>query len=173
MWHFSFYLIIPATSLIINVLVQACLCRLWNGRLFLSILVGAGTGFFSLLAMIPCFSGACIWIFVDSMFLYLCFSFWYFTALNLGETSIRFHMLDRISKHLDPLPKSGLTVGLKVEEVLAQRLQRLEANRIISIDGDTISFRLSIFFLACLPLVALKRLFYGSVRGQIANTRPK
>jgi hypothetical protein len=170
MWHFSLNLTIPATSLIINVLVQACLCRLWNGRLFLSILVGAGTGFLSLLAMIPYFSGACIWIFVDSMFLYLCFSFWYFTALNLGETSIRFHMLDRISKHLDPLPKSGLTLGLKVEEVLAQRLQRLEANRIISIDGKTISFRLSIFFLACLPLVALKRLFYKPVPCQIANT---
>lgn len=168
----SYYLIIPIASLIVNAFVQGCLCRLWHGRLFFSILGGAGIGFLFLLLMVSYFSGDCIWDYVDRIFLYMCFSFWYFTALNLGETSIRLRMLDQISKRLDPLAKNGLPKGMTVEEVLVQRLQRLEANRIIRFDGDRILFRWSIFFLACLPLVGLKRLFYGSVRGQIAKTRP-
>jgi len=111
--------------------------------------------------MVSYFSGDGVMDYMEKIFLYLCFSFWYFTALNLGETSIRLRMLDQISKRLDPLSKNCLAEGPTLEELFVQRLKRLEANRIIRIDGNKISFRYSIFFLACIPLAVLKQVFYG------------
>jgi len=103
---------------------------------------------------------------ITALAVYASAGFILFALVNLGETSLRVQMIDRLLQNPDGLRPAELLALQSDDALIEVRISRMKEAGQVRVVGERLYPRLSTLFLAAAGISLLKRLLFGHQAGR-------